>query len=68
MSNSTDPLRLSPEDEQTLASVLDEIIPASADGKLAGAGEIGLVGAIVDAAKQNPALGPIVLRGIQALD
>jgi len=68
MSDSTDPLRLSPEDELTLASVLDEIVPPSAERKLPGAGEIGLVGAIVDAAKQNPALGPIVLRGIQALD
>jgi len=68
MSDSTDPLRLSPEDELTLASVLDEIVPPSAERKLPGAGEIGLVRAVVDAAKQNPALAPIVLQGLAALD
>jgi len=39
-------LQLSPEQEQTLACVLDELIPPSADGRLPGAGRLGLAAAV----------------------
>ncbi len=51
--------------EQTLGCVLDAIIPPSADGRMPGAGEIGL-GRVI--AEKAPDLQPLVVAGLAALD
>ncbi len=47
--------------------MLDEIIPPSRDGKLPGAGELGLVDYIADAVEKSPELRPAIMEGISAL-
>jgi hypothetical protein len=51
-----------------LASVLDEIIPASQDGALPAAGELGLARYIEEVAQRSPGLGPSLVDGLCALD
>jgi hypothetical protein len=58
---------LSPDDARALAGVLDEIIPRSSDGRLPGAGELGLVRAIEVAMQKMPDLRPAVAQGLAAL-
>ena len=54
-----------PEQRTALACVLDEIIPPSEDGRLPGAGEIGLA----EHLEQNVTeLEPFVVQGLAALD
>jgi hypothetical protein len=55
----------SPQEARALASVLDEIIPPSGDGRLPGAGEAGLVRYIEQRA---PDLRPTIAQGLSALD
>jgi hypothetical protein len=57
----------SPEDQRALASVLDAIIPPSADGLLPGAGQLGLVRAIEDATRRAPDLRTAIDHGLSAL-
>jgi hypothetical protein len=57
---------LSVEQERRLAAVLDAIIPPSDDGRLPGAGEIGLASSIADAA--GPEGRAQIARGLDALD
>ncbi len=64
---SQDSSDLSHDEELALASVLDEIIPRSADGRLPGAGELGLAHRIEETLRQNPALKPVVVQGLSAL-
>ena len=52
----------------TLASVLDEIIPPRADGRLPGAGEIGLAHYIEQALQKAPELRPMIVQGLADLD
>ena len=55
----------SPEQRRALACVLDEVIPPSDDGRLPGAGELGLA----EHLEQNvPELEPFVVQGLAALD
>ena len=54
-------------ESSTLTSVLDEIIPPSRDGKLPGAGELGLVDYIADAVEKSPDLKPAILEGLSTL-
>jgi hypothetical protein len=49
---------------QTLVSALDAIIPASEDGRLPGAGELGLAEPIA----AQPALHPLLQAGLDALE
>jgi hypothetical protein len=56
---------LTPEEERTLTCILDEIIPASDDGRLPGAGAIGLARTI---ALRAPELRPAIVQGIADLD
>jgi hypothetical protein len=49
----------------TLTSVLDHLIPASSDGRLPGAGELGLSHYICEHAAESL---PIVVQGLAALD
>jgi hypothetical protein len=50
-----------------LAAVLDEIIPRSSDGKMPGAGEIGLVDDIERALQQHPAPAPVISQALAVL-
>jgi hypothetical protein len=59
---------LSEPQRRALAALLDEIIPRSADGRLPGAGELGLVAWVEDVLARTPALGPVLSEGLQALD
>ncbi len=54
----------SPEQQRALACVLDEIIPPNPDGRLPGAGAIGLG----DTLAARPELWPLIEAGIQAID
>jgi len=55
-------------DEQTmLATLLDEVIPPSADGRLPGAGTLGLAGHMARAVKQNAMLRPVVEYGLSSI-
>ena len=63
----SDPV-FSPDEERTLSSVLDEIIPPRSDGRLPGAGELGLARYIEHAVQQTPYLGPAIAQGLAALD
>jgi hypothetical protein len=55
----------SPGEERALSSLLDEIIPPSRDGKLPGAGQLGLAGVL---AERAPDLVPGIAQGLAALD
>ena len=57
-----------PDQERALICVLNEIIPSSGDGKMPGAGDIGLVAQILAAVEQRPELGASIARGLSALD
>jgi hypothetical protein len=65
VSEDTNDSGFSPQEAQALASVLDEIIPPSDDGRLPGAGEAGLVRYIEQHASE---LRPWILQGLSALD
>ena len=56
---------LSDDQRATLTSVLDHLIPASSDGRLPGAGGLGLSHYICE---QAPESLPIVVQGLAALD
>jgi hypothetical protein len=68
MSEGTIGSGFSQDEERALASVLDEIIPPSSDGRLPGAGELGLAGYIGQVAKQAPEQRDVIVRGLAAID
>ncbi len=55
------------EEERMLTSVLDEVIPASDDRRLPGAGELGLTAHIARTVQQTPMLRPVLEYGLTAL-
>jgi hypothetical protein len=59
---------LSAEQTRALACVLDLLIPPSADGRLPGAGKLGLADAIEQGVQVRPELLPGLLQGLAALD
>lgn len=59
---------LSQEQRRVLASVLDEIIPPSPDGRLPGAGSIGVGAHVEQALRQAPDLLAMVAQGLSELD
>ena len=65
MSDGKSEPEFSSEEERALSCILDEIIPPSDDGKLPGAGEIGLSRTI---ALRAPELRPAIVQWISALD
>lgn len=67
MSEPASELGFSDEEKATLASVLDEIIPPSPDGRLPGAGALGLAGYIEQALERTPELRPVIARGLSAI-
>jgi hypothetical protein len=68
MDETTQDAGLSPGERRTLTSVLDEIIPPSPDGRLPGAGELGLADHVEAVLRRAPELRPVVARGLAALD
>jgi len=68
MSEGSGSRAFSDEDKRVLAGVLDDIIPPSPDGRMPGAGEIGLAGFIDDALRAAPELRAMVLQSLSALD
>src|SRR5215475_9680174 len=51
-----------------LACVLDLLIPASADGRLPSAGELGLAAYVEELAATTPGLRPLLEQGLARLD
>lgn len=51
----------------SLASLLDEIVPASNDGQLPAAGELGVIAYVEAALQQMPLLKPPILQGLDTL-
>ena len=58
----------SAEATNTLTSVLDELIPPSSDGRLPGAGQLGLAEFVIEALQKTPELAASVARGLAELD
>jgi hypothetical protein len=61
-----DPI-FSSDQARALSSVLDELIPPSDDGRMPGAGALGLVARIEDAVRRSPDLEPALVHGLAAL-
>ena len=59
---------LSEEQTRALACVLDLVLPPSADGRLPGAGQLGLAAAIEQGVQARPELLPGLLQGLDGLD
>lgn len=56
------------EDKNILALILDELIPPSEDGRLPGAGALGVAADVEAAVKATPALAPVIQGGVSALE
>ena len=68
MSEETSGPGFSRDAERLLASVLDEIIPPSDDGKFPGAGALGLAGFVERNLQGTPELRPVIEQGLSALE
>jgi len=68
MSESSQPPRLPPGQARALVAVLDALVPPSADGRLPGAGELGVLGRIEDAMHSTPELADAIRAGLAGLD
>jgi hypothetical protein len=68
MSDDTDNRKFSDEELRTLTSVLDELIPPSAERQLPGAGEVGLAAYLETALRKAVELRPMILQGLTDLD
>ena len=53
--------------QRMLDTLLDVVIPPSSDGRLPGAGALGLATHVMRAAQQTPMVGPVVEYGLSAL-
>ena len=58
---------LTPEQRATLSCVLDEIVPPSADGRLPGAGALGMAGAVEGFLQRTPGAVSGLARALEAL-
>jgi hypothetical protein len=58
----------SPDEARSLAAVLDTLVPPSGDGRLSGAGALGLAGAIEEAVRRSPELGVAIRFGLAGLE
>jgi hypothetical protein len=59
---------LSGDELRTLACVLDLLIPPSSDGRMPGAGEVGIGARIDQLAQRDPGLRAVVVAGVASLD
>jgi len=62
-----DDFAFSADEERLLVGLLDAIVPASADGRLPGAGQLDLVEHIARTVRETPMLRPVVEYGMSAL-
>ncbi|HYC21109.1 MAG TPA: gluconate 2-dehydrogenase subunit 3 family protein [Candidatus Bathyarchaeia archaeon] len=53
---------------ETLACVLDHLVPASEDGKLPGAGRVGVAAVVDEALHRMPEVRGMVAQGLSALE
>jgi Gluconate 2-dehydrogenase subunit 3 len=67
MSEERTDLPLSEDDERLLSSVLNEIIPSARQGKLPGAGDLGLTGFVERFVRTMPVLRPVIEQGLSTL-
>ena len=63
MTDSTTPLR----DSAFMRAFLDLVVPPSADGKMPGAGNLGIASGVADQLEADAMLGPLVQAGLQAV-
>ena len=56
------------DEEHILTALLDAMIPGTSDGRLPGAGSLGLLGHISRMIEKMPMLGPVVAYGLSTLD
>ncbi len=56
------------DDKNILTLILDELIPPSGDGRLPGAGALGIAADVEAAVKATPALAPVIQGGVSALE
>ncbi|UCE86868.1 MAG: gluconate 2-dehydrogenase subunit 3 family protein [Deltaproteobacteria bacterium] len=68
MSEDTRGFDFSPAEQRALARVLDAIIPPSDDGRLPGAGELGVARYLEGAVQKTPELRPVIAAGLAAAD
>lgn len=68
MSEDAPQSRFNQNQQRALSLVLDQIIPPSADGRMPGAGEIGLTAHIERALQKTPELRPTIADGLAAAD
>lgn len=68
MNRGTPEALFAPAQSAALACVLDEIVPRSGDGRLPGAGELGLVAQLEGAAQKSPELLAALRDGLARLD
>jgi len=68
MSKDTGGPGFSRDEERLLASVLDEIIPSSDDGRFPGAGSLGLAGFVEQNLQKMPEFRPAIVQGLSALE
>jgi hypothetical protein len=68
MSDETNNRGFTEDENRVLASVLDEIIPPSNDGRLPGAGQLGVADYIDVALQKAPDLRSMIAQGLSALD
>ena len=68
MNDETTNCGFSEDEQRLLASVLDEVIPPSTDGRLPGAGQLGLARAIDEALRKAPDLRSMIAQGLADLD
>ena len=68
MSQDTDRGELTAEQKRNLAYVLDDIVPASAERRLPGAGELGVGTYVEETLRRTPMLWEMVLQGLSALE
>ena len=64
MDQSDDTSTFSPNEARTLAALLDEVIPPSGDGRLPGAGELGIGGYIEEALQGAPLSRAVLAEGL----
>jgi hypothetical protein len=67
MGEATDDPLLTPAEVRALGTVLDALVPPSGDGRMPGAGALGLARRIEEAAARAPDLGAALRQGLASL-
>ncbi len=59
---------VSPGAHAALPTLLDVVVPPSGDGRLPGAGALGLAGDVEATLRERPELGPLLAQGLETAD